>query len=695
VTAQSGILQLFISGVWTDVSLFESPGSTITRGHDPNGSWPRPSKINCEINNDTLAYDPSRPQSALYGIVGRNTRARFLSNGYVRLWAEASAWVPDRTPEHSTGVRGRAWVGFTAEGILRRLSLWTEPLRSPMYRTIVGRASSVGHWSLEDDRDATALSNSKPGGKLGSIKGTPSPGETEAPNGAAMSIKLATGSVLSGAFLSASSTAGWQVSFAFRMPAMPVSATYTTVFRWSTGNGYIWTFDINNTAVKYTCTDADGVSLLAAPVLYGVGAEADKWVTYVIKASVSAGTVTLERIQYAEGSTSGYYGGSTFAGSVGALRAWWQDGGAVMNGAWFSHIYGVSGVADNLFTATALRVFNGYRGEAAGTRYLRLMGESGLTCFIIGTSTDTIPMGIQKPDTLVNLLSEIRETDGCRIDDERFDIALTMTTRRALYNQTPALTLSYPSQVAQPFTKLIDDSATHNVVTVKAADGGDITATLTTGAMSVQPPPAGVGESRQTVDVSVAAATQLLDIATHHLAKGTLNRPRYERVRVDLLANPGLAATAMTVREGNMIRITGFEPEPIDLLVVGFVETIGRSGRWDITYQVEPYDVWTIGVYDQADFRWDAATSTLAAGALIAATSFSLTCTDRNDVWSTSTPYDLMVAGERVTVTAMTAAAGTGPYTQTATVTRAVNGVSKAQLSGSEVHVFDYKRWGL
>jgi hypothetical protein len=54
-----------------------------------------------------------------------------------------------------------------------------------------------------------------------------------------------------------------------------------------------------------------------------------------------------------------------------------------------------------------------------------------------------------------------------------------------------------------------------------------------------------------------------------------------------------------------------------------------------------------------------------------------------------------MIEGERVTVTAMTAAAGTGPYTQTATVTRSVNGVVKAQLSGARVNVYNSRRWGL
>jgi len=53
-----------------------------------------------------------------------------------------------------------------------------------------------------------------------------------------------------------------------------------------------------------------------------------------------------------------------------------------------------------------------------------------------------------------------------------------------------------------------------------------------------------------------------------------------------------------------------------------------------------------------------------------------------------------MIAGERMRVTAITAPSG-GSNNQVATVTRSINGVVKTQVGGTEVHVFDSKRWGL
>jgi hypothetical protein len=46
-------------------------------------------------------------------------------------------------------------------------------------------------------------------------------------------------------------------------------------------------------------------------------------------------------------------------------------------------------------------------------------------------------------------------------------------------------------------------------------------------------------------------------------------------------------------------------------------------------------------------------------------------------------------------VTNMAAATGSGPYSQTATVTRAVNGISKTLPSGAEIHLARPARYAL
>jgi hypothetical protein len=470
------------------------------------------------------------------------------------------------------------------------------------------------------------------------------------------------------------------------------------ILNWATTNGNRWYWGVNNGSYRFDVNDRDGNSLYTGNVLWGTGAEPNKWITFRLKASVSGGTVTLEPAWYPQGAPVVYGFTGTFSGTVGALQYWRQVGDPVTINAHVSHLFGVTGVSDNLLSSQAVASFNGYVGETAADRFTRLCAENGVTSALVGTASLTQKMGPQQPDTFMALMTEIRATDDARIDDTLTAIGLTMTTRRTLYGQTPALTLTYPSQVAIPFTKIIDNVPIRNRVTVSNRVGGDVTVSLLTGAASVLPPPAGVGEVKQTVNVNVADDGQMDDIGAWWLAKLTLTDPRFASVTVDLLANPGLAASVMAVKEGNLLRVTGYASDPLDFIVVGIIEKIGPGALWSVTFQTEPGAPYGNGTYDDGVWRWDARTSTLSAAATSTATTLTTTCTDPNDVWTTaagSRPFDLVVAGEQVRVTGVTAAGAAPTYTQTLTVTRSINSVVKALPISSEVHVHDYRRWGL
>jgi hypothetical protein len=69
------------------------------------------------------------------------------------------------------------------------------------------------------------------------------------------------------------------------------------------------------------------------------------------------------------------------------------------------------------------------------------------------------------------------------------------------------------------------------------------------------------------------------------------------------------------------------------------------------------------------------------------AASFQVTTAAGNPIWTTSAgdfPFDIMVAGEQMTVTTIT---GTGSP-QTFHVTRSVNGVVKAHVAGEDVRLY-------
>lgn len=705
MTFQNSVLQLNLSGVWTSVPLLNEAGVKIVRGHDPYGTWPRPTQIDCRINNDSLNYDPSRPASLIYGVAGRNSKVRMLGgSGGTRVWGEATEWIPDRTPEHVPGtLRGLAWVDLTAYGLLNRLQSWQDPIRSAMYTTISTRPTCIGHWSMEDDRDAQQADASV--GAAALTRGIAF-GEDDKPKGAKSAARVSATSFLNARFLPASTTAGWQIACTFKLAALPPSATYVGIFSWRCANGNQWYWEANNNSYQYRVTDHTGAALYTGSTLWGSGAEPNQWVTVRLKASQVGGNVQLEPAWYAQDGGAIYGITDTFAGSVSGLQQWFQFGSTGMDQALISHLFAVTGLTDNLLSATAVASFQGYDGELAGNRFFRIMAQYGLPAYMIGAATDTQPMGPQPVDSVLNILKECRDTDDARLDDERFDIGLTFTTRRALYNQTPVLTLSYPSQVAIPFTKLINATPIKNQVTIKNRNGGETTWTETTGPASILPPPAGVGAVPYTQNVSINNEDLQLDpLGSHWLNKLTLSAPRFEEITVDLLANPGLDGIATAVREGSLIRVTGYDYDPLDFVVVGIKEQSGPGAVWTITFQCEPGEFWRIGVYDDGVWRWDARTMTVQGGGLAAgATAITTNVSDPNDVLTTnagSFPLDMVIGqgdgtGEVVRVTAATAAGAAPTYAQTLTVTRNINSIGvRAWPANTAINVHDYRRWGL
>jgi hypothetical protein len=382
------------------------------------------------------------------------------------------------------------------------------------------------------------------------------------------------------------------------------------------------------------------------------------------------------------------------AATAGQLVTWHLDGTAALDGSWITQVYGVSGTAEDLLSGTATSVFNGYDGEPAGTRFLRITNEIGITRYIAGASADTPRMGPQPIATAIDILREIRATDGGRIYDEPAGPGVTMMTRRFMVAATPRATFTL-AQIKPPF-KPTRDVYLANYVTVKNADAGEITVAKTSGARSTAPPPAGVGESRQSFDVNLYDETfDMPQRASWELARGTIEGRQYTSMTLDLLANPGLTSTAKSIKEGDYIVVTGAAPDDIHLWVVGISETVAAVER-EITFECESYEINRVGKWSDGTWRWGTGALALSAPATSTATSWTVSSTERLDLLVPgAAPLDLMAAGERVTCTVIGAVTGTGPYSQTLTVTRSVNGVVKAQVSGSGVQPFNVRRWGL
>lgn len=691
--------EVFYDGIWNDISteLHEPSAVKIERGFPALGTI-RPSKIEWTFEDPTDKWRPGSATSAVYGKVGRATPARITVDTVARAAGEASSFRPDQSQEFvQTPRRGRRWVDFTAEGVLARIGTWETPLRSAIYRNVSGYTNLVGYWALEDGRNATQLSNGVPGGPPGAAANVTFQGG-DGPAGASddgvLEFGSGTDSRVSGRFLTASSTAGWQFSWMVKLPALGVSLRQMVA--WTTTNGYTWYVNTDATTYNLKIVARDGTVLIDSFIGFGAFGGPNQWITYRLKATVSAGTVTYELGWYSQGAPSIYGVSGTFAGSVGALSTWSSNGNTTMDGALLSHVYGLTTGVDDLLNYAAIRSFDGYVGETAAARAARLCSEESIAFSLIGSASDTMLMGRQPTETFLKLLEEIAATDGCLIYDSVTTPAVTMRTRRNLYTQAVALALTYPTDVTVPFNEDYDYLGVTNLVTVSQRDGGDVTDAELTGPMSVLPPPAGIGEFKGKVDVNVADESTLPLIAGWARARGSLPGARYSKVTIDLDGRPSLNASVSAVKEGDRITITGRGADLIDLIVLG-IEEIVQGWRRLVTFTCAPATVLSdLGVYDDTARRYGSVATTLAAGVNTTAVAWSFTFTDVDDRWdTTAVPYDVVCAGERVRVTAMGAVAGAGPYTQAATVTRSINGVIKSQTTGASIQVFNPARYGL
>ena len=702
---------LFYDGAYRSVpdEVFVAEQIRVQRGQGDEGAALRPAKVTLTFNNAGDKWRPTNPMSALYGKAGRNTPLQVAVDGTTLATVEATSWSPDRTLkaappslEHPNG-QGRSSVDLEAYGLLGRIAQWSDPLKSPFYRYNYatfgpdGTDTLVGYFPLEDPRASRTLFSPVPGTVTQTVRNA-SFQSAERPAGSDPLTDLGTSGILGGTFARTGlANSGFQVSWTMRYDELPGTGLYGIVnFITSTGAGYELLFE-NGTGLYMQVGISGGATLVSSGFSFG-DTDFTNWTMFRIKVTESGGTVSVETAWVSEADPDTVAGVThTYAGTTGYLQSWGLTHGSGSDsgsGVVYGHLLGLSTGASDLLSVNRIDAFLGHPAEPAGTRFLRLLTEVGLTGSLLGSAADTWPMGPQRGDTLLNLLQEIARTEDALIFDDADVIGLVMRTRRDRYNQTPALELTFGLDVAAPFNEILDDLDTHNRIVMAQRDGGQYETALTTGTMSTAAPPNGVGEYRQQVDVDVDdEANDLPALGGWWLNRGTLARSRYASVTVDLVANPEHAAACNTLEIGDLITVAGYEPDTIPLIVIGFVKVIGSHTR-KITFTTVPADLFEPGVYDTA--RYDSGSTTTGAAYSPATASIVFSTTSSGDVWSTTaTPYDCVCAGERFTVTAMGAVSGSGPYLQTATVIRGVNGIRKTLPAGEPIHTATPGRYGL
>ncbi len=182
---------------------------------------------------------------------------------------------------------------------------------------------------------------------------------------------------------------------------------------------------------------------------------------------------------------------------------------------------------------------------------------------------------------------------------------------------------------------------------------------------------------------------------------GTSDEERWPRFDVNFASSGGatLIDDWLALQYGPRLNVLNppdmYSPDPVD----AFID--GREERWDpvswdvglFTTPASPYRILTL---DDATYgRLDSDDTTVAAA--LDGTSTSVSIVSGTVAWVDSAtypaefPFAVVIAGERMTVTAITGAT----LSQTLTVVRSVNAVVKSHTTGEAVSLFNPTRFAL
>lgn len=618
-----------------------------------------------------------------------------LTNHDIRFTGEVSAW-PQAWDTTGTDV----YSTITASGPLRRL-LQGSAIGSALYRGSVRDSDTIAYWSMEDGSNATAFGSASAGGR-DIVPNSTTVFASNSDFACSDPLPVIGQGTLRARVLPYTSTGEILVAFLLLIPDAGLSATSTIATITCGGTATRWD-------LTYSTASGGSLSLLAYDNndtlldTLGPGGFAVNGVPLMLKIRLeNSGSDVLNEIAvYKVGGTVSSAITDTVAGrQIGSVSS------VVFNPLSFSEFDGVvvghlsvTNTTDSVWTE--IDQINAWNGETATDRVKRLAEEESVAFCPIGPrgDGDSVSMGFQRSDTLINLLREAAVSDGGILFEGREFLELRYRPRKAIQSQPSDLELSYTDHEMDTLEPVEDDQLTRNDVTVSRVNGGSARVEVTTGPLSTDIPPAGVGRYDTSVSVSLEDDSTLPDQASWRVHLGTVDEARYPRLNL-LLESTHLAEERTTIHRidlGDRLTITGspawLAQQDILQLVQGYTETMHQFHH-QVEMNLSPARPWDVGVYDDhyERTRYANGDCTTTEALDTTETGVDVLTGSIGKRWSaTAVPYDIMVGGEQMTVTAVTGAT----KSQTLTVTRSVNGVVKTHVSGVSVELYPISYYGL
>jgi hypothetical protein len=619
-----------------------------------------------------------------------------ITNKHYRFWGEVTSWP------QKWGLTGApsAYSPIECSGVMRRLVQGASPVLSPYRRGITAIGSDlVGYWPCEDAVGSTTLAAVK--GRVGRVVGTPT---FEAYSDLTASAPLPT--LQSARFIldlePYTNTDEIQARFLMVFPSGGTIANNTVLARVYTNNSLGWMDLVYTTASSGSLglqpyTNLGVATTAVAAVAYGCDGKSYRIDIEAVKngAGIDFTLVALE-----VGASSATIGTANVAAATlgSCTRVEINPSSASLGDTAVGHV----SVEKNITTVFDLYSQSlAYAGETTIARMQRLATENGLTLTVRGDAGGSEYLGKQALSDVVDLMQEAAATDGGILFEPRTSSGLVYRTQEALYSQRAGAAITYSDNLLLPFEPVDDDAATRNKVTVKREGGTSATVEDSTSSMGTAAVPTGVGTYDSTVTLSLYKDEAAKHQAGWLVHLGTVDEARWPNIGINL-KHPTLMAHTELIRDillldlGDRITVSNLPdwlpPFDVSQIVQGYTETITPTD-YKVTLNCTPASPYRAAAYNNPNDRYGNENTTLAGTMTSTATSRTMTIS-YGPLWTTTAadfPFDIIVAGERMTVTNITGSSSP----QTFTLTRSVNGVVKSHAAGEVVRLYDPVYYGL
>ena len=614
-----------------------------------------------------------------------------ITNRQIRYIGEVPSW-PTKWDQSVTDI----WTPIQVSGILRRLTQGVSPLRSPMYRGVIGISTSQlkAYWPCEDGSTSESIATALTDGYNMLITGSPS---LASDTSFVCSSDL--GSMNSSIWRGRVRTySGTDHSVAFLMKVPSGGATNNSVicqFK-TTGDAALWKLVYTTGgALNLTGYDSAGVSVVTTgAVAFNVNG---KLLDVHLLLDDTGTDISVSIVTYEVGATAGSATTVTYAAAnITSVTEVAMAPDGLQTTTVFGHIR-----VENSVTAVfdLQSQVNAWKGEAAGRRIKRLCDEEGVEFVVVGDPHDTAPMGYQTQKTLLELVRECEASDAGMIFEPREYLALGYRTKKSLYSQNAALTLDYASNDLSVFEPVDDDQTIQNDVTVSRIGGSSARQVDEDSALSVNAPPSGVGKYDTEYSLSLSSDTYLDNHAYWRLHLGTVDEQRYpgfgvELQRSNFTNDAALYADATDVDLGSRVVIenvpTTVAIQDVEQIILGYTEVLSQFNR-KLDFNSAPASAYYVAHYETV-YRYSGVGTVTNEALDTTETGVDITVPTGVEWTTVDGSYDIVIGGEVMTVTSVTALSGTS---QTFTVTRSVNGIVKSHSTGAAVSLATPCYWAL